>query len=95
MSASAQVEASQLHLNRSSVKNSVSGGACDQHQGTPELGEPDEQEPEVVADGGEDGIGGIARLASQIIASHPVVFLEVPYHQFDRSAPPPSPAAGW
>jgi hypothetical protein len=39
--------------------------------------------PEVVADGGEDGICRISCLSSLVIAIHPMVFFEMSDHGFD------------
>ena len=40
---------------------------------------------EVVADGGEHGVDGVAGAVSEVIASHAVLGLEVSDHGLDRS----------
>ena len=43
--------------------------------------QPDQQEPEVVADGGEHGIGGVAGAPGEVVAAHAVVLLEMANHR--------------
>jgi hypothetical protein len=43
---------------------------------------------EIVADGGEYGINGVAGSVSELIASHAVLGLEMTDHRLDRGTPP-------
>jgi len=49
--------------------------------------EPTDQATEVVADGGQDGIGGISLAVPEIIAVHSMVCFEVADHRLDGGAP--------
>ena len=42
---------------------------------------------EVIADGGEHGVDGIAGAVSEMIAAHAVLGLEMADHRFDGGAP--------
>lgn len=46
-----------------------------------------EQEGEVVAGGGQDGVDGIALGMGEIVAAHPVLVFDVADHRFDRRSP--------
>ena len=48
--------------------------------------QPPEQEAEVVADGGEHGIDGVAGAVSEVIASHAVFGLKMSDHGLDGGA---------
>ena len=50
--------------------------------------QPGEEEAEVVAGGGEDGVDGIALGSSQIIALHAMLILDVADERFDCGAAP-------
>ena len=45
--------------------------------------EPSDQAAEVVADGGEDGVGSIAPTVPQIVAAHAVLGFEMTDHGLD------------
>jgi hypothetical protein len=53
----------------------------------PKGGEPGEDSPEVVAGGGEHGVGGVALDAFEEVASHAVVALGVADDGLDGRAP--------
>jgi hypothetical protein len=48
--------------------------------------QPVEQEAEVVADGGEYGVDGVASAMGKVIAAHAVLGLEMTDHRFDGGA---------
>lgn len=48
--------------------------------------QPAEQEREVVAGGGQDGVDGVARLAGEVVAAHPLPGPDVANHRLDRVA---------
>ena len=50
--------------------------------------EPADQAAEVVADGGEDGVDGVAACMGEVIAAHAVVVLEMADYRLDRRAAP-------
>ena len=56
-----------------------------QHE-TQKKPQPGEEETEVVAGGGEDGVDRIALGSSQVIALHAVLILDVADERFDRGA---------
>jgi hypothetical protein len=67
----------------------LKGGQClssGQESGQQEL-QPFEQEVEVVAGCGEQGVKGIASTMREIIAGHAVFGLEMTDHGFDGGAP--------
>ena len=49
--------------------------------------DPVDQTAEVVADGGEDGIGGIALAVPEVVAAHSMFRFEMADHGFDRGSP--------
>ena len=60
-------------------------GWCDGHdEGTQKLCHPAEQQAEVVAGGGEDGVDAIALGSLEIVAAHAVLGLEMADHRLDR-----------
>ena len=66
---------------------SVAGAGEDRHdEDTPKGGEPGEESAEVVACGGEDGVGGVAMGAGEIVSAHAVLGLGVTDDRFDRRA---------
>ena len=80
-------------MDQSSVKNAVS--AWGELKSEDELDEdlvPQELQPaneaaEVLADGGEDCIAGIALAVPEVIATHAMLGLEVADHGLDSRAP--------
>ena len=66
---------------------SVAGGGADRHdEDTPKGGEPGEEPAEVVAGGGENGVGGVALGSGEIVSAHAVLGLGVADDRFDRRA---------
>jgi hypothetical protein len=62
----------------------VPGGSEDRHdEDTPKGGEPFEQAAEVVAGGGEDGVGGVAVGSGEVVSAHAVLGLGVANDRFD------------
>ena len=53
--------------------------------------QPSQEPSEVVANGGEDGVDGIAGGVRQMIAAHAVISFQVSDHRLDRRAPPHEP----
>ena len=49
--------------------------------------QPSDQAAEVVADGGEDGIGGVALAVPEVIAAHAMLGFEMADDRFDGGAP--------
>jgi hypothetical protein len=63
------------------------GGRDDDSQpGAQKDRQPGEQSPEVVAGGGEDGVGGVAGPVSEVVAAHPVLGFEMADAGLDRRA---------
>ena len=63
------------------------GGGEDRHdEDTPKGGEPFEQAAEVVAGGGEDGVGVVAVGSGEVVSAHAVLGLGVANDRFDRGA---------
>src|SRR3546814_17033428 len=58
-----------------------------QEQGTQECFQPADEEAEVVAGGGEDGVGVVAVAALEIVALHAVLGLDVADDGLDGGAP--------
>src|SRR3546814_19559391 len=58
-----------------------------QEQGTQECFQPADEEAEVVAGGGEDGVGVVAVAALEIVALHAVLGLDVADDGLDSGAP--------
>jgi len=56
------------------------------HQGAQNPLEPAQQQVEVEAGGGEDGVDAVAIAALEIIAAHAVLGLEMADHRLDRGA---------
>ena len=56
------------------------------HQGAQKPLEPAQEQAEVVAGSGEHGIDAVAVAAFEVIATHPVLGLDVPNDRLDRSA---------
>jgi hypothetical protein len=50
------------------------------------MSQPGEDTAEVVSDGGEDGVGGVAGATFEIAASEVTFSLEVAYHGLDGGA---------
>src|SRR5579872_22419 len=63
-----------------------SANDCDQDS-EQQKPQPPEQEAEVVSDGGEHGVDGIAAGMGEIIAAHAVILFEVPDDGLDGRAP--------
>lgn len=57
--------------------------------------QPPEQEGEVVAGGGQDGVEGGALLAGEVVAAHSVFALDVADDGLDRRPPPHLALDGW
>ncbi|OBQ84890.1 hypothetical protein A9K71_21275 [Mesorhizobium sp. WSM3873] len=57
--------------------------------------QPPEQEGEVVAGGGQDGVEGVALLAGEVVAAHSVFALDVADDGLDRRPPPHLALDGW
>jgi len=58
----------------------------DQKQDTQKLLEPAQQQAEVEAGGGEHGVDAVAISAFEIIATHPMIVLEMADHGLDGGA---------
>ena len=66
---------------------SVPGAGEDRHdEDTPKGGEPGEEPAEIVSGGGEDGVGGVAMGAGEIVSAHAMLGLGVTDDRFDRRA---------
>src|SRR6516225_3714728 len=65
-------------------------GGCkrDLQQGAQKPLQPAQEQTEVVAGGGEHGIDAVAAAAFEVIASHPVLGLDVPNDRLDSGAAP-------
>jgi hypothetical protein len=50
--------------------------------------QPLDQEPEVIADGREHGVDGVAGAVAKIVAAHAVLCLEMPDQRLDGGAAP-------
>lgn len=57
--------------------------------------QPPEQEGEVVAGGGQDGVEGVALLAGEVVAGHSVFALDMADDGLDRRPPPHLALDGW
>ena len=64
----------------------LGGGDDRRDEDTPKGGEPFEQAAEVVAGGGEDGVGGVTVGAGEVVSAYPVLGLGVANDRFDRRA---------
>ena len=62
-------------------------------EGTQKGFEPPDEEAEVVAGGGEDGVGAVAAASPEMVAAHAVAVLDVADHRLDRGAALHLPAA--
>jgi len=67
-------------LRRDRVEPRPTGGGEKDLQKLPE---PPEQEREVVAGGGKDGVDGVAPLVGEMVAAHAVLYLDMADHRFD------------
>ncbi len=68
--------------------NAVDRPGCERRhdEDAPKGGQPGQEGAEVVAGGGEDGVGGVAVRAFEEVASQPVLVLGVADDGFDRRA---------
>src|ERR1700682_592441 len=62
------------------------GASKDQQQGAQKLLEPAQEQAEVVAGGGQNSVDAVAVTALEIVATHPVVVLEMADHGLDGGA---------
>ena len=62
------------------------GGLLDAEEGTPRGSEPGKEPAEIVSGGGEDGVGGVAMGAGEIVWAHAMFGLGVADDRFDRRA---------
>ena len=66
---------------------SVPGGGKDRHEeDAPKGGQPFDEPAEVVAGWGEDGVGGVAMGAGEIVSTHAMLGLGVSDDRFDRGS---------